>query len=82
MSDQRQFLQQHVHHGSLFVLLEGFGLLGHLLCLRTAFGLNRKGLRLALHLQIKSHLRFGTDVIQRQGTDVIQRLGADVRYRG
>lgn len=50
-ADQRQFLQQHVHHGAVFVLLEGLGLLAHLLGLGAALGLQSESLSLALHLK-------------------------------
>lgn len=50
-ADQRQFLQQHVHHGAVFVLLEGLGLLAHLLGLSAALGLQSESLSLALHLK-------------------------------
>lgn len=62
-TDQGQFLQQHVHHGSIFVLLEGLSLLVHLLCLSTALSLQGKSLCLTLHLKIcinKQHLKYNT----------------------
>lgn len=51
ISNQRQFLQQHVHHCSIPVLLEGLGLLRHLLCLCTALGLHCKRLSLTFNLK-------------------------------
>lgn len=57
-TDQRQFLQQHVHHGSLFVLLEGLSLLAHLLCLGTTLGLHSESLGIALHLKRGPNMRF------------------------
>lgn len=51
VSHQRQLLQQHVHHGSILVLLEGLGLLRHLLCLGATLGLHRKRLGLTFNLK-------------------------------
>ena len=51
ISHQRQFLQEHVHHGSILVLLEGLCLLGHLLRLSATFGLHRKRLGFTFHLK-------------------------------
>lgn len=51
VSHQRQLLQQHVHHGSILVLLEGLGLLRHLLCLGATLGLHCKRLGLTFNLK-------------------------------
>lgn len=51
VSHQRQLLQQHVHHGSILVLLESLGLLRHLLCLSTTLGLHCKRLGLTFNLK-------------------------------
>lgn len=50
VSNQRQLLQQHVHHRSVPVLLEGLCLLRHLLCLCAALGLHCERLSLTFNL--------------------------------